>query len=77
MLALGVVEVAEEDLLGQRERPAEPRADHLETAAAGFVDLLDELRSGFNGGHVNSLCGDRRRWVQHAPWQDPPTQAVF
>ena len=57
VLALRVEEVVEEDLLGERERPAEALAADGGALGERGVDALDELDGGggADGGHVIPL----------------------
>ena len=51
-LRLGIVEVVDEDLLGQRERAAEAAAADVDSCAELGVDGFDELdRGGGSDGH--------------------------
>ena len=59
----GIVEVAVDDLLGERERTAEPGADRGETATHLVVRRFDELRRALDRWHGASflLRGASRR----------------
>ena len=59
VLALRVEEVVQEDLLGEREWPAEALAADGGPLGKRGVDALDELDGGggADGGHVIPLCG--------------------
>ena len=52
--ALGIGEVAEEDLLGVAERTAEPPAHALHVAREPGVHGPDQLRRRLDGGHASS-----------------------
>ena len=58
VLAVRVDEVVDEDLLGERQRPAEALAADGRPLGQGGVDALDELDrgAGADGGHEIPLC---------------------
>ena len=86
VLAGGVVEVAEEELVGEGEGPAEPATDYVEVVRGGGVDAGDHFGGGLDGDHISTsmfvcvgilyrvVCcgsrGGRTRWVR--PYQVCP-----
>ena len=56
VLARGVVEVSEEELVGEGEGPAEPAADYVEVFRGGRVGTGDHVWGGFYGDHFNTSC---------------------
>jgi len=53
-LALRVVEVGEEDLLGEGQRTIQAAPHRLEVLLHPLVDAAEQFRGRFNGGHGDS-----------------------
>jgi len=51
-LFLGIIEMAEQHFVGQRQRSVQAAADHFQIARHGLIDLGDHLRRGFNSNHA-------------------------